>query len=96
MNDTILTGLISAAGSSSVIGLILKLVLSKLSADWAAMQESIKGVGAELQTIKIKMAVHEVIAEENKLHRDDMVGMKRDMIILQQQVQAAWRIIDQR
>lgn len=94
MDDQLTATIATVLGSSGAMGVILKVMLKKLSADWAEMGASIKALVAEVSTIKTKIAVHEALAEDNKRLRDDNEAMKRSIIVLEQQMSAVWKTLD--
>lgn len=99
--NELITALISTASSSGVLAVVAKFIFGRMASEWKAIASSIKEISKELkevaddlQEMKTKMAVHEVVAEEGRRMKSDVETMRREIIILQSQVQAAWRVID--
>lgn len=96
MDESVITGLISALGSSSIVGAIFKFLISKAVDDLKTLNSSVKLVTDKLQSLETRMAVHEVVVSESKVHRDEVVLLRKDITIIQGQMNAVWRILDAR
>jgi hypothetical protein len=94
LNDSVVTGLVSALGSSGVLGVVIKLILTKLSSDWKSMQSSVETLSSRIQTLETRLAVHDAVAGDTRSQKEEIAAQRREIIILQQQVQAAWRVLD--
>ena len=95
MEDAIITGLVSIAGSSSVVGLLIRFMLKRLTSDWGEMSAAIKTLVGEMHAIKTRIAVHEALAADNRHLRTEIDEVKREVVVLQTQMLAAWRVLDQ-
>jgi len=94
MDDTTLTAIVSALGGSGAVSVAVKLMLRKLSKDWETMASSINKLVDEVHSIKVRLAVYESLASEQKKYSDEIKSMQRDIVVLQQQVAAAWKVLD--
>lgn len=94
MEESIVTAIIASLSSSGVLGLLGRLIIGKMNAEWKKLNETVEAINKGFQEMRTKMAVHEVVFEEAKRMKSDMEVMKREIIIMQQQVQAAWRELD--
>ena len=88
MTETdIVTTLLSSGGSSVVLAALGKYFITKTAKQFEAMKD-------DLTEIKTKMAIHEALRSEQKNAKEDIDRMKERLIILDSQVKAAWRRLD--